>query len=35
LLEAIERGSAKDKVLPVRLTVRESSLRPADHHQAA
>jgi DNA-binding LacI/PurR family transcriptional regulator len=28
LLESIETGSAKDKVLPVRLAVRESSIRP-------
>jgi DNA-binding LacI/PurR family transcriptional regulator len=35
LLDAIETGSAEDKVLPVRLTVRESSVRPSGHHQAA
>jgi DNA-binding LacI/PurR family transcriptional regulator len=35
LLEAIEVGSARDKVLPVRLVVRESSVRPAGHHQVA
>jgi len=35
LLESIETGSAKDKVLPVRLVVRESSIRPRDHHQEA
>jgi DNA-binding LacI/PurR family transcriptional regulator len=35
LLEAIEAGSARDKVLPVRLVVRESSVRPAGHHQVA
>jgi DNA-binding LacI/PurR family transcriptional regulator len=35
LLEAIESGSAHDKVLPVRLTVRESSIRAINHHQVA
>jgi DNA-binding LacI/PurR family transcriptional regulator len=35
LLEAIETGSAQDKVLPVRLTVRQSSVRPINHHQVA
>ncbi len=35
LLDAIETGSGEDKVLPVRLTVRESSVRPSGHHQAA
>jgi DNA-binding LacI/PurR family transcriptional regulator len=35
LLEAIETGSARDKVLPVKLTVRESSVRSSAHHQVA
>jgi DNA-binding LacI/PurR family transcriptional regulator len=35
LLEAIETGSARDRVLPVTLTVRESSVRTRPHHQVA
>jgi DNA-binding LacI/PurR family transcriptional regulator len=35
LLEAIETGSARDRVLPVTLTVRESSVRRSPHHQVA
>ena len=35
LLEAIETGSVEDKVLPVTLTVRESSVRNRPRHQVA
>jgi DNA-binding LacI/PurR family transcriptional regulator len=35
LIESIETGSAPDRVLPVRLTVRDSSIRRESHHQVA
>jgi DNA-binding LacI/PurR family transcriptional regulator len=35
LIEAIDTGSAPDRILPVSLTVRESSVCAADHHQVA
>jgi DNA-binding LacI/PurR family transcriptional regulator len=34
LLEAIETGSASDKVLPVKLTVRESSAKKSHPRSA-